>query len=402
MIATPSPRSPLAVLLLALTCVSGCAGEPQTFKALQRQLGKLTDPAARTAAVEAYLAARPANPVIEQNARLVFFVKDDPGGRTPRIVGDFNNWAMTPAGYDAKAGTPTRIDGTPWSYLEGTAFTNARLEYTFLFDKEAATDPRNPRTVRTFTGPRSEIRMPLFGGQPELDGPAPAATGTVTELQVPSRLLKGSRRIWTYVPAGYDGSQDIYPTIYFLDGGNYAEWMAVPGVLDRLIATKTIPPVIAVFAEPGSRQEEYSRNPAWRAFITTELVPFVDSRLRTFPAPEQRVIFGSSLGAYGALDLAVDQPGVFGLCAALAPPVQATTLITNQAQGQRALFGVRFFVLGATYDTDVKGARTLRTALVEAKGDVTYEEVPEGHAAETFRAHIDDALKVLLPAAPVS
>ena len=176
----------------------------------------------------------------------------------------------------------------------------------------------------------------------------------------------------------------------------------MPAVLDRLIAAKRIPPIIAVFVEPGSRQEEYSRNPAWRAFVATELVPAIDRRLRTFPAPDQRVIFGSSLGGYGALDLAVEHPGVFGLCASIAPPAQAATLITNQTQGQRAVFGVRFFVLGATYDTDVKGARTLRTALAEARADVAYEEVPEGHAAETFRSHIDNALRVLLPMPPPS
>lgn len=403
MIAVPfRPLRPLAALAVAALCLASCAGQPQTLKALLRQAEKTTDPAARTALVEDYLAARGSNPIVEQNARLVFFVRDDGSGRTPRIVGDFNNWAMTPQGYDAKAGTPTRIEGTPYSYLEGSAFVNARLEYTFLFDKEAATDPRNPRTVRTFSGPRSEIRMPFFSSQAEIDGPAPAQTGRVTEQMVASRTLKGERRVWTYVPAGYDTSQDLYPTVYFLDGGNYADWMGVPGVLDRLIAAKTIPAVIAVFVEPGSRQEEYSRNPAWRAFIATELVPLIDASVRTFPAPDQRVIFGSSLGAYGALDLAVEHPNVFGLCAAIAPPAQAATLISNQTQGQRAVFGVRFFVLGATYDTDVKGARTLRTALAEASADITYEEVPEGHATETFRGHIDDALKVLVPQPPAS
>ena len=110
------------------------------------------------------------------------------------------------------------------------------------------------------------------------------------------------------------------------------------------------------------------------------------------------MIFGSSLGAYGAVDLAVEYSSVFGLCAAIAPPAQASTLLTNQAQGQRAIHGVRFYVMGAVYDTDVKGARTLRTALAEASADVKYEEIPEGHAAETFRSHIDNALKVLLPA----
>ncbi len=390
------------VTLVALTlCGPGCANEPRSAQELLKQVAREADPQARAALVERFLAARGANPVVDQNARLTFFVKDDPTGRVPRIVGDFNNWATTPQGYDPKAGTPTRIEGTPWSYVEASAFTNARLEYVFLYEKDTAPDPRNPRKIRTFSGERSEIRMPFFSAHPEVEGPAPGSKGAVTAETFDSRALKASRRVWTYLPAGYDASQDIYPTVYFLDGGNYTDWMDVPAVLDRLIAAKTIPPVIAVFVEPGSRQEEYSRNPAWRAFIATELVPSIDAKFRTFPAPEQRLIFGSSLGGYGAVDLAVEYPGVFGLCASLAPPAQASTLLTNQAQGQRAIHGVRFFVLGAVYDTDVKGARTLRTALAEASADVKYEEVPEGHAAETFRTHIDNALKALLPA-PIS
>lgn len=385
-------------LVAALAATAGCAGEPQTVRDLLRRVDGLSDPAARTAAVEQFLLAHPANPIVEQNTRLTFFVKDDASGRVPRIVGDFNAWATSPQGYDQKAGSPTRIDGTPWSYLQAQAFTNARLEYVFLFEKESLPDPRNPRTIRTFSGERSEIRMPFFQTHPEVDGPAPEAKGTLTDEQFASRALKASRRVWTYLPPGYESTQDLYPTVYFLDGGNYADWMAVPAVLDRLIAAKTVPPFIAVFIEPGDRREEYSRNPAWRTFVATELVPAIDARHRTFPAPEQRLIFGSSLAAYGAVDLAVEHSDVFGLCAAIAPPAQASTLLTNQAQGQRAIFGVRFYLLGGVYDTDVKGARTLRSALAEASADVKYEEVPEGHAAETFRAHIDNALKVLLPA----
>ncbi len=390
----------LSFVVLVAVCAA-CANAPRTARDLLKQLERETDRQARSQLVERFLETRGGNPVVDQNARLTFFVKDDPGGRVPRIVGDFNNWATNPQGYDQTAGTPTRIDGTSWSYVETTAFTNARLEYVFLYDKDTAPDPRNTRKIRTFSGERSEIRMPFFAAHPEVEGPLPAQRGAITEQAFESRTLKASRRVWTYLPAGYEGSQDIYPTVYFLDGGNYTDWMAVPSVLDRLIAAKSIPPVIAVFVEPGSRQEEYSRNPAWRAFIATELVPSIDATFRTFPAPEQRLIFGSSLGGYGAVDLAVEYPGVFGLCAAIAPPAQASTLLTNQAQGQRAIHGVRFFVLGAVYDTDVLGARTLRTALAEASADVKYEEVPEGHAAETFRTHIDNALRALLPV-PVS
>ena len=371
---------------------------PDRFVDLLKRLDGLQDPAARTALVEEFIGTRP-NPIVEQNARLVFFVRERDDHTLPRVVGDFNGWATTAQGYDATVGTPERIAGTPWAYVQGTAFSNARFEYVFLFEKDTTPDPRNPHTVRTFVGPRSEVRMPHWIAQGELDESAAAPAGTVTEESFASRALKASRRVWTYLPPGYAPAGDtLYPTVYFLDGGNYAEWMHVPAVLDRLIAAKTIPPVIAVFVEPGSRQEEYSRNPAWRTFIANELVPAVDKKARTFPSPDRRVIFGSSLGGYGAVDLAVEKSDVFGLCASIAPPAQTATLITNQTQGQRAVHGVRFFVLGAIYDTDVKGARTLRTALDDASADVTYVEVPEGHAAETFRGRIDDALRVLVPA----
>lgn len=399
------------VPLLLLLATTACARQPQTLRDLLRRVATTPEATAKTALVEQFIAGRP-NPIIEQNARLVFFVRDDDTGRVPRLVGDFNAWSagaaipLMPLGPDAsraynqQAGTPIRIQGTPWSYVETSGYSNSRIEYVLLYEKEAVPDPRNPRRVRTFVGERSEVRMPAFVPHPELDDPLPAARGVVTEEAFPSRLLQGTRRIWTYLPAGYDANQNLYPVAYVLDGGNYVGWMEAPAVLDRLIAAKRVPPFIAVFVEPASRQEEYSRSPAWRAFMTTELIPAIDKRFRTFPAPEQRLIFGSSLAAYGAVDLAVAAPDVFGLCAAIAPPPQTLTLITNQVEGERAIHGVRFYVLGAQYDTDVAGARTLRSALVRASADARYDEVPEGHAAETFRGYLGNALAALLPGPP--
>lgn len=370
------------------------------MRELNRQLTSAADAGAKTALIERFVATRP-NPIIEDNSRLIFFVKDDGSGRVPRIVGDFNAWSTGPQGYDQTAGTPTRVEGTPWYTFEATGYTNARIEYVLLFDKdkekESVPDPRNPRKVRTFAGERSEIRMPAFITHPELEEPAPAARGRLAEEAFESKLLKGSRRIWIYLPADYDKSEALYPVVYFLDGGNYAGWMEAPAVIDRLIAGKRVPPFIGVFVEPATRQEEYTRNATWRGFMTSELIPAIDKRFRTFPAPEQRLIFGSSLSAYGAVDLAVAQPDVFGLCAAIAPPPQTPTLITNQVQSDRAIHGVRFYILGPQYDTDVKGARTLRTVLDKASADARYEEVPEGHAAETFRGYLGSALKTLLP-----
>lgn len=389
---------------------SGCAGEPQSWAALKRQLpGMESDE--RDAAVEKFIAARGGTPIIENQTRLVFFARDV-NGATPRVVGDFNAWALRPGSgpaaqpaYDANIGKMTRIDGTNWAYLEGTSYTNARVEYVFFFDQQASADPLNPRAVQAYAGPRSEVRMPFWVANPEVDDAVPAPAGELLAETVISRELLGPRRVWFYLPPGYPSTalgagsaaaDTLYPVLYVLDGANYVEKMEVPRLLDRLIARKAIPPVIAVFSEPGDRQEEYTRNPRWRAFITSELVPQVDKRFRTFPTPDHRIILGSSLAAYGAVDLAVEFPAVFGLCAAMAPPEQAASVIANQPRARAAAVSIRFFVLGGVYDAMIDGARRLRTTLDGVNAPVTYLEVAEGHNTNTFRNHIDDAVKALL------
>ena len=385
----------LALVLVPVLMLSACAREPQNWRDLREHLVAL--PAnERDAAIEKFIAARGGSPVIENQTRLIFFARDK-DGTPPRIVGDFNNWAVTPQGYDASIGTTTRIEGSQWSYLEASSYTNARVEYIFLFDKEAAADPMNPRQVQAYAGPRSEVRMPFWTAQPELDDERDVPRGELLAEMVPSRYLGGPRRVWFYLPPGYAAAADqLFPVVYVLDGANYVEKMDVPRVLDRLIAAKTIPPIVAVFSEPGDRQEEYSRNQRWRAFMATELVPMVDKRFRTFSAPDHRVILGSSLAAYGAVDLAVEYPSLFGLCAAIAPPAQAATLVSNQAKARAAVMSIKFFVLGGVYDSMIDGARALRTTLDDYSAPVSYIEVPEGHNTNTFRGHLDDALRALL------
>ena len=389
-------RGAIGLVPVLIVLLAACAREPQNWRQLREHLAAIS-PDQRDAAVEKFIAAKGGTPIIENQTRLIFFAKDK-NGHTPRIVGDFNNWAATPQGYDVSIGQPTRIEGSQWSYLEGTSYTNARVEYVFFFDKEAAADPMNPRQVQAYAGPRSEVRMPFWVAQPEVDNDAEAPRGELIAESVTSKYLGGQRRVWFYLPPGYaTATEQLFPVMYVLDGSNYVEKMDAPRVLDRLIAAKAIPPLIAVFSEPGDRQEEYSRNPRWRAFMATELVPMVDKRFRTFSAPDQRIIFGSSLAAYGAVDLAVEYPSLFGLCAAMAPPAQTATLVTNQPKARTAVMSIKFFVMGGVYDSMIDGARTLRTTLDEYRAPVSYLEVSEGHNTNTFRGHLDDALRALLP-----
>ena len=393
----PSAAQKLGALLCVLFMIS-CAGESRSWPDLQKRLPSLAAEQ-RDAAIEQFVASKGGTPIVEKQTRLIFLAKDM-NGAPPRVVGDFNAWASTPKGYDVSVGAMTRIEGTQWSYLEGTAYTNARVEYVFMADKQAVPDPLNPHVAQAYAGPRSEVRMPFWPPQPEVDDDHAVPAGELIAESIASKSLGGPRRVWLYTPPGYSASAEtLFPVMYVLDGGNYVEKMDVPRVLDRLIAQKAIPPVIAVFSEPGDRQEEYTRNPKWRAFVSSELVPMVDKRFRTFPTPDHRAIVGSSLAGYGAVDLAVEFPSIFGLCAVIAPPEQTASVIANQARARAAAVSIKFFVLGGVYDAMINGARKLRTTLDEANAPVTYLEVPEGHNTNTFRAHLDDALRALLPGA---
>ena len=104
----------------------------------------------------------------------------------------------TPQGYDATAGTPTRIAGTSWSYLEGSAFTNARLEYVLLFEKETRPDPKNPRTSARSSDRVPRTRMPFWTPSERWRDTADVAEGQVIQEAFDSAALKGTRRVWTY------------------------------------------------------------------------------------------------------------------------------------------------------------------------------------------------------------
>jgi len=381
-------------LLTAVLAGCGPADPPTTFRQMLAQVSAA--PAdQRGPIIEAYIARQGGTPFIERQSRAIFMVQQR-DGVIPRILGDFNGFGTGPAGPDATLGVPIPIAGTDWAYHEATVYTNARAEYVFDYGGTLLADPRNRRQVLSLGAPRSEIRMPQWIAQPELDDTAPVPAGTVVADEVPSRYLGGTRRVWFYTPPGYEQSHTWYPVVYMLDGSTWVEKMQVTQVLDRLTARGAIPPVIVVFVEPGSRGEEYSRNVSWRAFMATELVPVVDRRFRTLPAPDQRLIMGAGLPAYGAVDLAVEYPSVFALCAALAPPVQTRTVITNQSKGATAVRAVKFFVLSGTYDADALGGRRLRTSLDLSTGAVTYLEVPEGRNPDGFRGHLDDAISTLV------
>jgi enterochelin esterase-like enzyme len=142
----------------------------------------------------------------------------------------------------------------------------------------------------------------------------------------PSELLSRVMPYSVYLPPGYDAAPSArYPVLYMLHGlgGDYTEW-AHYGLLvqaDRLMQRGDIPPFLIVLPE-GDRAywvDHANGGLAWGSYVAREVVAEIDDRFRTKADRAHRAIGGVSMGAHGALQLALNFPGTFGIVGAHTP-----------------------------------------------------------------------------------
>lgn len=125
-----------------------------------------------------------------------------------------------------------------------------------------------------------------------------------------------------FLPPGYDNSPDKeYPVIYMLHGLGGDRYQArVDGLFEaanRMMSSGEIDPMIIVAPDgKGSYWVDAANNgPRWGSFIIDDLVTAIDKGYRTIPERDSRAIGGVSMGAHGALQLAMNSD-VFGVVGA--------------------------------------------------------------------------------------
>jgi enterochelin esterase-like enzyme len=152
--------------------------------------------------------------------------------------------------------------------------------------------------------------LTLNGFTPVASGPA---GGTVLQGTFPGTVRRG----YLYLPPGFTRSRR-YPVVYLLHGmpGSPSEFLdgtQVAQYADTAISAGTLRPFIAVMPAAGPRPR-YNGEWAgqWEDGLVDETVPWVDANLPTLATPHGRVIAGLSAGGYGAVDIALRHPDVFG------------------------------------------------------------------------------------------
>ncbi|MFG6199410.1 alpha/beta hydrolase-fold protein [Nonomuraea sp. JJY05] len=178
------------------------------------------------------------------------------------------------------------------------------------------------------------------------------ASGTLTTGSAPSQALGESIAFNLYLPSGYDRGTGRHPVLYLLHGrgDTMQAWTRVKTLLDDMIRTKRIPPVIAVMPDaPWSERGGWYVDSRYtgadlpgrpvETALTRDLVAYVDATYRTAPIREARLVGGYSMGGAGALRFALAHQDLFSAAAVLSPAVYTPLPPSDSSTRDYGAFG---------------------------------------------------------------
>lgn len=394
------------VLILMLCIASACSNpESDTFSAedLQQKLDEISaidNYTLRTREVDSlwnYLNQTEQIPFV-QDTTAFFFYK----GYADQVewFGDFNfNTAENDGG--AKG---TLVRGTDLWYLKMHFPSDARVDYKISVDGgNWIPDSENPFVQWSGFGVNSELRMPNYKPEELKAEIAEAGTGTLTRpLKFNSQSLGYDVQYRVYTPVGYAEMTDV-PVIYFLDGHEYLNRRlgGAYTLLNNMIHLGEIEPIIAVFVDSRSpsdlntnnRIQEYSMNDDFSEFLTSELIPKIDTDYNTSQKAEDRALIGTSLGGLAATYIGFRYPEIIGNIGAQSPAYwyNDADIYTFVRSAKKAPQQV--YITSGTIGDNLNDAQRMKQLLNELNVDLKYTEVNEGHSWGNWSALIDDILR---------
>lgn len=163
----------------------------------------------------------------------------------------------------------------------------------------------------------------------------------VRKIQIPALPTQKPRRLYVYLPRGYESCDKRYPVCYMFDGHNvfynsHATYGKSWGMKEYLEKSKLEMILVAVECNPEGFRRMFEYSPwSFHApkplgdveglgkvtmdWFTKELKPEIDAAYRTLPDRAHTMIAGSSMGGLMALYAAVAYNETFSRAAALSP-----------------------------------------------------------------------------------
>jgi enterochelin esterase-like enzyme len=189
----------------------------------------------------------------------------------------------------------------------------ALLLATLVAAAACAPSPSTTRASRADAAPTDNQLDASVGAMSD----APT-TADVQALAFRSEALGRPMPYSVYLPPDYATGTKRYPVLYMLHGmsGSNQEWSSYGLVdkADKMIRGGDLPPMIIVLPQ-GDKAYWVDHagvdKEAWGRYMAKDVVTEVDAHFRTIADASHRAIGGVSMGAHGALQLAMNYPGTF-------------------------------------------------------------------------------------------
>jgi len=201
--------------------------------------------------------------------------------------------------------------------------------------------------------------------------------------------LGRQRRVWIYLPAGYQSSKRKYPVIYMHDGQNlfdeytsgYGEW-GIDEILDKFPDKKECV-VVGIDHGGDYRITEYDpydskygkgRGDDYTEFIVKTLKPYVDKHYHVKSGAKNTTIAGSSMGGLISMYAALKYPDVFGNAGIFSPAFWIAPEIYTYAQNAVLPSSSRFYFVCGDAESDSMVADMQKMADIirlKAKSDLS-------------------------------
>ena len=135
---------------------------------------------------------------------------------------------------------------------------------------------------------------------------------SVAAHSVVSPALGRSMPCFVVLPPGYQESQRCYPVLYLLHGwsGDHTNWTTLTNLVQYAAEYDLI---IVTPAGENSWYVNSATRPSDRFadYIVQDLIASIEAGFRTIAAPHRRAIAGLSMGGYGAMLAAAQNPELF-------------------------------------------------------------------------------------------
>ena len=290
----------------------------------------------------------------------------------------------------------------------------SRLEYKFDVVRggqhEWTVDPRNPSLARDPFGGNSVCQADGYTTPPWIEPDPEARPGSLRDVTISETPFGEPRTLTVYLPARFRATRR-YPVLLVHDGGDYLQFAALKTVLDNLIHSGEVAPLIAVLLHPGERLTEYADDARHVAFVADVVLPWAEATYPTFERPASRCLMGASFGALASLSAAWRRPGVFDRLLLQSGSFAFTDLgehkrgpafdpvvdFVNAFREEPGLPSKRAFLSCGTYESLIYENRTMVPFLRGIGTKVRYVEARDGHNWENWRNQLRAGLSWTFP-----